>query len=764
MKPNILNRFRITQVLAAACITSAAHAAALTWDTTSGDGNAITDGSGTWTNGAGNWNDGTTDAIWNNTTPDSATFTGTVGGTITVNAGGVTQSGLIVNGAQNYNFTGGAIGGVGSLTKNGAGMLTLSNLNTFSGGTTVNGGILSLVDGAGDVGTIRGTLNIETGGEVQFGGWALGNSSTLTNNVTTVNINGGILNNTGSANGGGFYSSAVNMTGGEIKGNSVILYGINASPGSLNTLASASTATISSGLQLRANGGGNGGVTTFTVADGEADTDLLISGGIGQVGTQGITKAGAGKMLLTAANSYTGPTNINAGTLALSGGDNRLATTSTVNFGGSGTLDLGATNQTLATLSFSAGTFTSAVTGSGTLTATNINVFGAAVSASSTMNFGSLGTPLTVNATNMVVASQGTGAVGGNNIGNVNFLGDSGGEIGTLTVGLSTRNNLASNAGNATGSFTMGSGDLTATTIILGRDTAGGSYGTASTAAGTFTTGSGTVKVTTLTLGDKRSGSNTIGVSGTFNLDNGGTLAATTIQSGGTANTAATRTFNWNEGTIKNFDADTDLTFGSGITVNLASTGTHTFDIGAGRTGTVASVLAGANGTLNKAGEGILTLSGSNTYTGVTTVSAGTLLVNGSLGGSNVTVGENAIIGGNGTIGGSLAFADGAQFLFDPDTMLTVNGASVTFVNFGVDDLVGLDSSTGLGTYTLIDGLATINTSGLHNIGVGDVYELGGGKSAYFEIGSLNLVVIPEPAAALLGSLGMLCLLRRRRA
>jgi hypothetical protein len=51
----------------------------------------------------------------------------------------------------------------------------------------------------------------------------------------------------------------------------------------------------------------------------------------------------------------------------------------------------------------------------------------------------------------------------------------------------------------------------------------------------------------------------------------------------------------------------------------------------------------------------------------------------------------------------------------------------------------------------------------LGNNSLGTAYDLGGGRSAYFEEGSLKLVVIPEPRAALLGGLGLLALLRRRR-
>ena len=96
-------------------------------------------------------------------------------------------------------------------------------------------------------------------------------------------------------------------------------------------------------------------------------------------------------------------------------------------------------------------------------------------------------------------------------------------------------------------------------------------------------------------------------------------------------------------------------------------------------------------------------------------------------------------------------------------------GGAVTFSDpstFGVDDIVGLDSSVAEGTYTLIAG--TVNTTGLANLGPSNAYNLGSGKSAYFQQGSLQIIVVPEPTGlAVLGSLaaaGIIVSVHRRRA
>jgi autotransporter-associated beta strand protein len=180
---------------------------------------------------------------------------------------------------------------------------------------------------------------------------------------------------------------------------------------------------------------------------------------------------------------------------------------------------------------------------------------------------------------------------------------------------------------------------------------------------------------------------------GNFNF-NGGTLQAGTIQQGqGTAN------FNWNDGTIRNYDANTDLLIAQGFVVRLAATGTHALEIDSGRTGRVDGILgdAAGNGTLEKTGLGTLMLNAANTYTGKTTIKVGTLSLgwNGSLASSTIEVQSGAIF----DVG---SYSDH----YSLDAGKTLQGSGVVFGNLTVEGIHAPGNSPGVqtvqGNYSLL--------------------------------------------------------------
>jgi autotransporter-associated beta strand protein len=268
----------------------------------------------------------------------TGTLTGSDGKILTLAGTGSTSlSSINVSAADQFAIAG-AISGSQVLTKMGAGTLTLSGANTYSGGTTINAGVLSLSP-----------------------------NSSLGSGVVT--LAGGSLTATGTFSAANPFTVAENASI-TSSGNTVLTGTLSGSDGTTLTLAGTGSTSLSS---INVSG-----------------TDqFAIAGAIS--GTQALTKMGAGTLTLSGTNTYSGGTTIDAGTLSISSlsaigsGDvtlagGTLAPSSTISTGKSfavtGNSTISSTGNTMltGTLTGSDGTtLTLAGTGSTSLSIINVN-------------------------------------------------------------------------------------------------------------------------------------------------------------------------------------------------------------------------------------------------------------------------------------------------------------------------------------------------------------------------------------------------------
>jgi autotransporter-associated beta strand protein len=188
---------------------------------------------------------------------------------------------------------------------------------TWSGGVVpVSGGGNTVVITAGATVTLAtaityaGTLTINSGANLSLSSYTLGT-------VKVLNMVCGDLGSSITGSGALSINNAVNIT---------------------NTGTGTNPASITCPVIMTVT------PTTFTVAEGAGSTDLSISGIVS--GSIALTKAGAGQMLLSGANSYTLATTVSVGTLIV-GDASALGTNATGTSITSGAvLDLNGTNYT----------------------------------------------------------------------------------------------------------------------------------------------------------------------------------------------------------------------------------------------------------------------------------------------------------------------------------------------------------------------------------------------------------------------------------
>lgn len=692
-----------------------------------------------------------------------------------------------------------------SLNKTGAGTMTLTAINTYTGGTNVSAGVLNLGAGGG-AGTVRGALSISSGATVNTTvSDALGFS--IGAQVATVNVNGGTFNNS-TANNQGF-STNFNMTGGAVTSTGGGAINFNTGFG-ITTNAATTTATWTAPTLIRA------GNLTITTAAGTAPSgiDLAVSGNISaSSGTSSLIKEGSGTLGLSGNHTYTGGTTINAGTLALTGGGGavgvirgavtinsggtlRLATPDatgytanrissiTVNEGGTVYVATSSGNQTVnAAINLTGSTFSGVagsnvdLFGNGSSVTTNASATSSVIS-TTTFNLRQDNTTFTVangaaNVDLLVTSTMGDSSGEGNNAlikagaglmavsGNNSFTGQTTVNAGTLRV----------DANNALGSTVSGTSIANGATLLLN----GVNY---STAEALSINGSGI------------SGGGALSNSGTSTFA-GQVTAATnaSIHAGG-------GTLNLTGGVVKN---GTTLTLTGGGRINISGTGISG---------------ASANSDLVVDGTTVVVSANSN-FNGPTTVqNSGTLVANATVQSTNVTIANGSTLSGTGRVEAAVnnyvylngALVVGNSTLGSPvasqleiatsGTGSTVLGSGSTmwfdlFSNVGDNSalLAAADRIRLFGTLdpSLGGTLMVSNPNALSGFNIGDrwrLFDLTGGGSISGSLtvdytslilgptmtGSFNsstgifsIIAVPEPSRAVLVMVGVMGLVMRRR-
>jgi len=769
-------------------------------------------------------------------TSGSARTFGSNAGTLTL-SGSFSNAGflLTVTGAGNTKLTG-LLSGTGGLTKNDAGTLTIGAgngaPNTYTGTTTVNAGELDL-NMASKSDAFAGPLVIGDGVHTSIVKLLELKQWTSITNVTINSLGTLDLNNFDQD------KIVITMVGGSLTTGT----GLLTLAGDIDVNASSTMATIIGVLPIAAD-------RTITVADGSADPDISIPAVVSL--SHDVIKAGAGRMVFSAANTITAAITITAGQLQIQNADAISTANST-------TVSSGAALELSGGISFTAGPVTlngNGVGGTGALlNVSGTNTFPGGITIGSATTFGSTAGTMTVsdafanagfaltstgagNATLSGIIS-GTGAFtktgsGTTTLSAVNsYTGLTTVNAGTLLVNgsLAAGTTATLDGGTLGGSGTVRTISVTATggtlspgspasspgtlnatnttlnsastyTVQLNSTTAGTGYDVLSV-TGTVALASSTVSVSlgfTPGIGNTfqiitNDGADT--VTGTFSgLAEGASLTVGSVimsisYVGGTGNdvvltvTGAIRTWtgassnlwnvagNWQENAVPT--ATMDLVFPSGaanlsnsnnitagtsfnsitisgsgyilagnsitlagnlsdttssgastISLAISMSATRTFSISnSGETLTISGVLSGAGG-LTKTNAGKLALSGTNTYTGVTTHNGGTISVaaDTNLGAAPGSATPGQLTFGGGTLNTTATFTMSSNRGIAFTSTGTIDVASSTTLTYGgiaagagglIKTSAGTLTLSGVNTFT---GATTI-TSGVVSISTG---------------------------------------------
>lgn len=555
------------------------------------------------------------------------------GGTTGSIVGDVVDNGALVFDRSDAVSLNGAISGSGTVSQIGSGTLTLSGINSYTGGTGLLGGVLS-VSSEANLGATAGALTFN-GGILQVTGTSF--------IASTRTINWG-------AAGGGFdiadpanaftVSQALSGSGSLTKlgAGTLVLTGTNSYTGGT---------TIGAGTLQLGNGGTSGSIAGNVVNNGTLAFDRSDAVSFADVisGSGAVRQIGAGALTLSGVNTYTGATTIDAGTILALSGTGSIAASSGVEDNGS--FDISGTTAGASIRSLSGA-------GSVSLGGKALTITNAAGTFAGAIGDGGSGGSLTLSGGSLILT------------GTNNYTGGTTIAGGTLQIGN----------GGTTGSI---AGDIVDdAALAFNRSDAVTFGGTISGSGAVSQIGSGTLALT----GNNSYGGGTLLLGGVLSVSSDANLGATpgalafdggVLQITGTGFTSTTRA----------------------ITLGAGGGG---FDIASAANVFTLNQEISGSGALTKSGGGTLVLNGTNSYTGGTVITAGTLQI------------------GNGGTSGSVTgnIIDNAALAFNRSDATTFAG---TISGSGSLAQIGTGTTILTGTNTYAGG--TVISSGVLQIGNG---------------------------------------------